>query len=291
MKTIYSRTVEKADGFQFARWSAGAKAVEDQLPEAERVIHDPLARWYAGRAGMGMVARMQAINPTLRRAIALRARYFDDEARRCLREGCEQVVLIGAGYDSRFLRLPEFRRIRIYELDLASTQAVKKAATRRLLGGLPPNVSYVTADLSRQAVTDRLRDAGFLPQRRTLFVWEGVSLFLNRDIIEETLGRLAGLGAGHRLVFDFVPPELVENETGHRGNRELLRLCAEIGEPLTFGCAPGEMTRILAGAGYDDVRIVGLSETSRLYGGTDRIEDCYCFATAGVAGPARGAAP
>jgi methyltransferase (TIGR00027 family) len=170
----------------------------------------------------------------------------------------------------------------IYELDLNSTQAVKKAVTRRLLGGLPANVRYIGADLSRDSVNRKLLQAGYQAHRRTLFIWEGVSLFLNRDIVQETLGHLAGFGPGHRLVFDFVPPELVEDETGHRGNRELLQLCASIREPLTFGCHPQDMHRILRDAGYGGVRIIGLQEADRIYGGAQEIEDSYCFATAHV---------
>lgn len=284
MKPVYSKTIEKPQGFQFARWSAGAKAFEDFLPPDRRVIDDPLARYYAGQAGMKMVAMMRTISPSLREAIVLRARYFDDQARQGIVEGCRQVVLLGAGYDSRYLRLPEFRQVRIFEVDLESTQVIKKALTRRLLGRLPANVTYIAADLSRDALLPRLKAAGCRPHLKTLFIWEGVTLFLNQDIIEETLGRLASLGAGHRVIFDFVPPDLVAGETGHQGNRDLLQLCAGIQEPLTFGCLPTDMNSILQGLGYAKVKIIGLQEASRIYRGTDQIEDSYCFATAEVGG-------
>ena len=81
MQTIYSKTIEKPCGFLFARWSAGAKAFELSLPPEKRVIDDPLAPYYAGEVGMKMVAAMQAINPSIRKAIVLRARYMDDYSR------------------------------------------------------------------------------------------------------------------------------------------------------------------------------------------------------------------
>jgi len=285
MKTIYSRTIEKPQGFQFARWSAGAKAFEDFLPAAHRVIHDPLAKYYAGAIGMKMVAMTRLISPSLREAIVLRARYFDDQARQCIAAGCRQVVLLGAGYDSRYVRMPEFRGVRVYELDLESTQVIKKTLTRRLFGRLPANVTYVAADLSRDPMVPRLKNAGFRPHVKTVFIWEGVTLFLNRDIIEETLGVIAALGAGHHVLFDFVPPDLVAGETGHRGNRQLLQLCAGIKEPLTFGCLPADMGKILKNLGYADVSVIGLQEASRIYRGTDQIENSYCFATARVGAP------
>jgi methyltransferase (TIGR00027 family) len=284
MKPTYNRTIEKSCGFQFARWSAGAKAFEDLLPENQRVIHDPLARYYAGAPGMRMVKMMHLINPNIRKAIALRARYFDDHSRTCIQDGYDQIVLLGAGYDSRYVRLPEFRNATIFELDLNSTQVIKKALTRRLYGKLPANVKYVAIDFSQDSVTEKLLGAGFQAHRKTLFIWEGVTLFLNQDIIEHTLGQLAELATESRIVFDFVPPELIDDQTDYQGNRQLLKLCADIQEPLTFGFQPERMPGVLRRLGYDQVKIIGLQQANKIYCGSDRIEDSYYFATARIGG-------
>lgn len=282
MQKIYNKTIEKPCGFLFARWSAGAKAFELSLPPEKRVITDPYAPYYAGEIGMKLVGAMGTINQTLRQAIVLRARFMDDYSLQCLRDGFEQVVLLGAGYDSRYLRLKEFHTIRVFELDLNSTQVIKKALTRRLLGRLPTNVTYVPTDFSRDSVTQKLIKAGFQRYKRALFVWEGVTLFLNEAIIAETLGRLAELGPNNRITFDFVPPELIDDETGYQGNRKLIQLCASINEPLTFGCRPDRMSRILRNVGYTNVNILSMREANQQYRGADMIEDSYFFATADV---------
>ena len=282
MKAIYSRTIEKPSGFLFARWSAGAKAFEYSLPPEQRVIEDPFAPYYAGAVGQQMVAAMARINPSIRKGIVLRARYFDDYSRQCLAEGFKQVVLLGAGYDSRYLRIPEFRAVQVYELDLASTQSIKKALTRRMLGKLPPNVKYVSLDFSQDSIVQKLTGAGYDRLRRTLFIWEGVTLFLNKDIVCETLGRLAELQPGNRVIFDFIPPELIDDATDYKGNRQLVKLCASINEPLTFGCDPKTMRELLPGLGFSSVNVVDMREMNRQYGGTEKIEDSYYFATAEV---------
>jgi methyltransferase (TIGR00027 family) len=284
MKTIYSKTIEKPCGFLFARWSAGAKAFEYSLPPERRVIEDPFAKYYAGGIGMKTVTWMQAINPSIRKAVVLRARFMDDYSRQCLGEGFEQVVLLGAGYDSRCLRLEEFRDASVFELDLDSTQVIKKALTRRLLGKLPENVTHVAVDFSKDSVIDKLMKAGFQKQEKTLFIWEGVTLFLNQDIVEETLGRLTEMGPGNRVVFDFLPPELIDDETDYKGNRELLKLCASVQEPLTYGYPPAKMKGMLKNLGYGRVNIVSMREANRIYSGSGQIEDSYFFATAEVTG-------
>jgi methyltransferase (TIGR00027 family) len=284
MKAIYSKTIEKSCGFIFARWSAGAKAFEYTLPPEQRVIEDPLAKYYAGEIGMKVVGWMQAINPSIRKAIVLRARYMDDYARECLNQGFQQVVLLGAGYDSRFLRLSEFKEAKIFELDLNSTQVIKKTLTRRILGKLPENVIYVAIDFSKDSITDKLKKAGFQGHRKTLFIWEAVTLFLNQDIVEETLGRLTELGRGNRIALDFIPPELIDDETDYKGNRELLKLCAGVQEPLTFGCSPEKMREILHRLGYTNVKIRSMRETNWMYCGSEEVEDSYFFATADITG-------
>jgi len=284
MQAIYSKTVEKPCGFLFARWSAGAKAFEYHLPSEQRIIEDPFAKYYAGEIGMKTVDWMQAINPSIRKAVVLRARFMDEYSTQCLNQGFEQVVLLGAGYDSRCLRLEQFRSVEIFELDLASTQAIKRALTRRLLGRLPENVTYVPIDFSKDPIRDKLLRAGFQKQKRTLFIWEGVTLFLNKDIVQETLGRLAEMGRGNRVVFDFLPPELIDDETDYQGNRELLKLCAGVQEPLTFGYPPEKMEGMLRGLGYGGVNILSMRETNLIYCGSAQIEDSYFFATAEVTG-------
>jgi methyltransferase (TIGR00027 family) len=284
MQTIYSKTIEKPCGFLFARWSAGAKAFELSLPAEKRVITDSLAPYYAGAVGMKMVAAMQTINPSIRKAIVLRARFMDDYSRECLQDGFEQIVLLGAGYDSRYFRIEEFRQAKIFELDLESTQQIKKALTRRLLGKLPENVTYVSLDFSKDSVKEKLLAAGFARHKKTLFIWEGVTLFLNEAIIAETLGRLTELGPHNRVVFDFVPPELIDDETDYKGNRGLIQLCASIKEPLTFGSRPEKIRGMLSSIGFGNINIVSMREANRLYSGTDKIEDSYFFTTAEVKG-------
>lgn len=280
MKRIYSRTIEKSCGFAFALWSAGAKAFEYSLPPHMRIIEDPLAHYYSGSAGLKMVRMLQVFNPALRKAIVLRARFIDDYACESINNGYSQIVIMGAGYDSRYWRIPEFRDANIFELDLESTQLIKKSLTRRLVGSLPSNIKYVSLDFSKHDMIKKLLANGFKKHAKTLFIWEGVSLFLNLEIVLDILGRIAQLGNENRVVFDFVPLELVEGETKFPGNQKLIELCASIKEPLTFGCEPEKMNLLLQGLGYGNIKIVSMRQAYRIYCGSDQIEDCYYFVTA-----------
>lgn len=280
MKRIYSKTIEKSCGFAFALWSAGAKAYEYLLPPHMRVIEDPLAHYYSGSSGLKMVQMLQVFNPALRKAIVLRARFFDDYACESVKAGYRQIVIMGAGYDSRYWRIPEFHDAHIFELDLESTQIIKKSLTRRLVGSLPSNIKYISLDFSKHDMTKKLLANGFKKHEKTLFIWEGVSLFLNLEIVLDILGHIAQLGNDNRVIFDFVPLELIEGETEYAGNHKLIELCASIKEPLTFGCEPEKMKMLLRGLGYRNVNITNMRQTSQIYGGSAKIEDCYYFATA-----------
>src|SRR6185503_11837805 len=107
-----------------------------------------------------------------------RTRHFDEALLAACRNGVEQVVLLGAGYDSRAFRFAdELSGITVFEVDHPGTQARKRAileAGGKALG----NLRYVPLDFTVGSLEKALADAGFVPGRRTLFLWEGVSYYL-----------------------------------------------------------------------------------------------------------------
>jgi methyltransferase (TIGR00027 family) len=114
-------------------------------------------------------------------------RYIDDVVARGLADDVEQIVILGAGYDSRPYRPKNIERCRVFEVDHPDTQARKR---RRLRSGglaIPPHVSFVPIDLARACLDDVLPAQGFRRDRRSLFIWEGVSEYLSADAVDATL--------------------------------------------------------------------------------------------------------
>lgn len=226
------------------------RAYEHARAKGRRVVDDPYAEWFLRPLARAALAYERAA-PNLRRYadwatdgllqfVLGRHRYMDDALKRALRGGTEQVVLLGAGYDTRAHRLAKRLGSRpVFEVDHPATSRRKGRIVARHAGELPAgNVRRVEVDFETQSFRDELRKAGFRERRKTFFVWEGVSMYLTRPAVKKTLATLRAMSApGSEVVLDlwYLPDEHDLTAAARRFSSNLLAL---LGEPVTFGLHP-----------------------------------------------------
>ena len=213
------------------------------------VIDDPCARellpgtlrWRLAVAalrlpGLGALGR----SPTFA-YLAGRTCFFDDVVADSLDRGIDQVVVLGAGYDSRSWR---FARpgVTFFEVDRPATQSAKRA---RAPAGGPV---YVAADVTDPSLADRLCGAGFRRGRPTVFTAEGLTMYLTGDQVARLLCTLAGLGGpGSRLAVNFgVGFERRDSGRGRLGRRVMERG----GEEFRFRLDLADAPEFVTGAGW-----------------------------------------
>jgi methyltransferase (TIGR00027 family) len=147
-------------------------------------------------------------NPTivLFASLMLRRTHFIDEAlERAVNNGATQMVVLGAGFDTRAYRFRELlSRYRVIEVDAASTQAHKKRRLQEVLRDLPRNVTFCTLDFSKEDLIDGLRRVGFQQYEKTFYIWEGVCMYLPESSLRKTLQAIASHSPpGGTLVLDY----------------------------------------------------------------------------------------
>lgn len=143
-----------------------------------------------------------------------------------------QFVILGAGFDTRALRLPRDTKVRAFEVDTSKTLTIKQK-TLVHAGVSLAGVTYVAADFEQEDWLSRLVEAGFDTDRPTLFLWEGVTPYLDRATVEDTLRTIAGVAQGSVIAFDYFTTEVLDSRALYlRMVRASLRA---VGEPLTFG--------------------------------------------------------
>ncbi|WP_434041848.1 MULTISPECIES: class I SAM-dependent methyltransferase [Sorangium] len=254
---------------------AALRALYTEMPEPYRVAPDPLAarlvpwplalpaRALARAAGVPAAAR--AVHHGLGRAlfglsyhVALRTRAIDDALRDAVAQGASQLVVLGAGLDSRAMRLPELAGVQVFEVDHPATQRYKverlaslarpgggAAAPELKAGGL----AHVGVDFERDRLDEALLSAGFRPAEPAFWIWEGVIPYLTREAVEGTLRLTAALSApGSRIALTYgifpddpVPPW---KQRLMRGAFRSLR------EPIRAPLTRGAMHELLARAGF-----------------------------------------
>jgi methyltransferase (TIGR00027 family) len=169
----------------------------------------------------------QGVSPIKDQAAA-RTTFFDMALQRHLAD-VEQLVILGAGFDTRSYRLPAGSRIRCFEVDTPRTQAFKRAMLRKA-GIDDSRVTYVPADFEHEDWVEELDKHGFESTIRTFFVWEGVTPYLSREAVESTLRTIAGTATGSVVAFDyFTAGETVDRSLYMRYARAALEV---FGEPL-----------------------------------------------------------
>ncbi len=160
-----------------------------------------------------------------------RVTFFDSAVDRAL-PGIDQLVILGAGFDTRPYRLPPDTPVSSFEVDTPKTQAVKRGVLDKA-GIDVGRVTFVSADFEKDDWLAKLVDAGFNVGHPALFLWEGVTMYLDRNALEDTLLKVSSCAKGSLLAFDYFTTEALESSTPYwRFGRAAAKAA---GEPLRFG--------------------------------------------------------
>ena len=205
------------------------------------------------------VSGLIGIEPMINFAL-LRERYVDDLMRSELADGAEQIVVLGAGFDTRAYRLGR-DAVTVFEVDHPATQADKRRALADLDVPLPANVRFVPVDFDVDDLGERLAAAGYDRARRTVFVWQGVIPYLTQAGVDGTLAVVArNAHPQSLLVFDY---GYVENE---RQMSWFVRLYTGlVRERMLFGFPRGGLAAYLSPRGFDVVSNVECPELRDRY--------------------------
>lgn len=190
---------------------------------------DPIANIFVPPVLEPWIETISRTSESTRHLIGYRTRYFDDWLAAELKRGVGQVVLLGAGLDTRAIRLGQASAI-FFEIDQADVLGFKQAQLER--HGYTARSQFVAADYVRDNWLDRLERCGLDPARETAFIWEGNTMYLPAAAIEALLTELRQRIPRARISFDYLSAELIARVAGAD---QLLDGFANIGAPWVTG--------------------------------------------------------
>lgn len=213
------------------------RAEERDRPQAERLFDDPYASLFAAAGEHAMESTQRFLDlPFFRDGVRLRTRFIDDAIRDGLAAGLDQLVLLGAGFDARGLRMPELaeRGVAVFEVDAPDQLRRKRAVLAAGGVALPARVSHVPFDFDSHRIDDHLAPAleakGFRRCAGALFVWEGVIGYIGSDEIDRSLQFMAKEGGPRsRVVFTFGEGTFDPETATERARRAGFASCEELG--------------------------------------------------------------
>lgn len=276
-----------AAGTTTALWPARAPALEagepsrtalgaalhraaHQLVDKPPVFADPLALGILGSERSKLLrdyfSRRTRTKKAMRAFIVMRSRYAEDELAAAFQDGIRQYLVLGAGLDTFAYRSPFGDALKTFEIDHPATQEWKQARLREQNIPISPTVAFVPVDFEKDSLGERLDRAG-LDRKAPVFIsWLGVSIYLTREAVFETL-RFASTScaSGSRIVFDFALPDeqLDDRELSARASRAAL--VSKAGEPWISYFDADALAGDLLGMGFARASTVGPNEANERY--------------------------
>ena len=252
-------------------------ACEQYTPLAQRVVDDALAARFLPpgqrlllRACRWPAARRLLVEATERMATGMwaamlcRKRYADDEVTSALAAGIGQLVVLGAGLDTRAYRLAVPARARAFEVDLPANTTYKRRRVPAVLGAQPDLVSLVPMDFESSDLAAELASSGFVGDQPAVFVWEAVTQYLTQDAVHRTLAVLSTAAAGSRLLFTYVRQDFLDGTHLYDAPHLHQRMTGRY-RVWRFGLAPDEVGSLLQRYGWTEREQVGGAEYRTRY--------------------------
>jgi methyltransferase (TIGR00027 family) len=241
-----------------AQGIAAIRAIESSKPAGKRICYDPLARrlvsplfYFLARlfAGYG-----EWRAPGTMGFVVARTRYMDDYLQACLDGGIDQLVILGAGLDSRAYRFEGLKEgVNVFEVDHAATQQGKRKKLSQIFGDVPRHVTFVAIDFNQESL-EKLFEFGYERRRKTLFIWEGVTYYLTAEAVDGTLEFVrSNSSSGSCIIFDYVYASALTAAHKRGEIARMQRYGRVTGEGLTFGLEEGQVREFLMQRGYGQI--------------------------------------
>jgi methyltransferase (TIGR00027 family) len=253
------------------------RALEFLKSPEERLFSDPYARRFVLARHKALLgpAHLRAVRallegyfdwraPGARTSGAARTRLIDDWVREAVDGFVRQVVILGAGFDTRALRMKELADIPVFEVDRPA-MIIRKERTLGAGHQRPSRISRIGIDFQKDNLENRLAEAGCL-NLQTLLIWEGVTNYLDNRSVEAVFDFFAReVSVGSRIIFTYVHADVLNGRFVVPGVSRLTSALSAYGEPWTFGFVPEEVPAYLAKKGIRLLVDLGAAEYRARY--------------------------
>ena len=241
-----------------AQYMALFRALETTRSSAARLFNDPYAISFldSGLKRATQLSHIPFIRTLVHKIIhrkipgalssgLARTRYIDDLLQYAINNGAQQVLILGAGFDTRGLRLGFLRNVTVIEIDHPNTSSYKVRVLKKSLSKLPDNILYYQLDLNKESLDDMISWNPIDLTKRTAIIWEGVTNYLSAPAIDNVFRFLSRFAGGSYVIFTYVHRMVLDNPQLFYGAEKLLQDLEKIEERWTFGFRPEDLKQFL----------------------------------------------
>lgn len=237
-----------------AQYMALFRALETRLQAKDRLFSDPYAIHFldqklrlATRLSKYAVVRKYLEN-TIQKKVPgafssgiARTKYIDDLLQNAILNGVKQVIILGAGFDTRALRLDFLKSVPVIEIDHPNTSNFKIQTYKNRLGKIPENIQFLQIDFNKQDLDQLAAQHQIDFSQPAAVIWEGVTNYLTSAAIKSTFSFISKFAKGSHVIFTYVHKDILENPKSFLGGEKLLKDLNKLEEQWTFGFIPAEL--------------------------------------------------
>lgn len=218
--------------------------------------------------------------------VIARTKYIDELFRKELEKGIDQILIMGAGFDTRAIRFENINRsTTIYELDSVHTQKAKIRQLRERGISSPGSTIYIPVDFNTESPADKIKETAFDPSKKTLFLMEGLIMYLTNEAVTTLFGLLSDLASsGSIVVFDYIYASVLRRENSCYGEKSIYGKVNSVNEAWQFGIENGGVEGFAKSFGFTLVRNLTPADLERTYftdndnNPTGRVNGTHCIA-------------
>jgi len=212
-----------------------------------------------------LVALLEKFGMGIPGMLFCRTQFIDDALMDWLGNSTQQVICLGAGYDTRAYRIPGIEWTHYFELDLPTAQSLKREHLLKVLSEIPAHMTFVPIDFDRQSIEDEMAAAGYQPEIETFFIWEGVTQYITAEAVDATLEFAAQAAADSRIAFTYIDKGILDGTSRTRTDQRILTRVARRGVPWVFGIDPAEIESWLSRRGFKLIDPADAAEYRKRY--------------------------
>lgn len=205
------------------------RAAENAAPEP--LYHDPIVQLFLDQQTQQIADQVSRSFPLAKQMVKLRTRYFDDVLTQQIAAGCQQVVILGSGLDTRAVRMPA-AGVKYFEIDQEATLNLK--AERLSAHGIAANVTYIAGDYVKDNLTTMLCENQFDFDLPSYFLWEGNVTYLKRGDIVAVLEQIRQV-KHWTLSLDYLSDQVIEKTTEYADLNDYVTQLERLGAPWITG--------------------------------------------------------
>lgn len=235
--------------------AASVRLIEQYQPRESKLFDDPFIKIFFSKMTLFLmkfkiirdmeIMLSECMTKGAFGLIICRTKYIDGLLKSSMANGIDQLVILGAGLDTRPYRILGPNDIKIVEVDLPIIQNIKKEKILKILGALPSNITFISINFNSQTLDEVLNIPELNFSKPIFFIWEGVTQYITDAAVKNTLQFISKSSSGSTIAFSYILKSVIDKTSDMLGTDNMMNYFESKNQSWIFGLDPSKLVDFL----------------------------------------------